>query len=155
MSIYNLLDQLESTIEGSKRAFMQNDKVIINPEELYQIIDQIRSSVPDDIKDAQWVKKEEEQIKKKAQEDYERIIEEAHIRAQELTTETEIHRLAEARDREMLEEAHQAAHDITLGAFNYADDIMEKIEKQLQIYYDVVQDGKEEIQRSLDALKNE
>ena len=39
--------------------------------------------------------------------------------------------------------------------FNYADDIMEKIEKQLQIYYDVVQDGKEEIQRSLDALKNE
>ncbi|MFR6291903.1 MAG: hypothetical protein ACLUKQ_10680, partial [Peptococcaceae bacterium] len=73
MSIYNLLDQLESTIEGSKRAFMQNDKVIINPEELYQIIDQIRSSVPDDIKDAQWVKKEEEQIKKKAQEDYERI----------------------------------------------------------------------------------
>ena len=41
MSIYNLLDQLESTIEGSKRAFMQNDKVIINPEELYQIIDQI------------------------------------------------------------------------------------------------------------------
>ena len=55
----------------------------------------------------------------------------------------------------MLEEAHQAAHDITLGAFNYADDIMEKIEKQLQIYYDVVQDGKEEIQRSLDALKSE
>jgi len=101
------------------------------------------------------VKKEEEQIKKKAQEDYERIIEEAHIRAQELTTETEIHRLAEARAREMLEEAHQAAHDITLGAFNYADDIMEKIEKQLQIYYDVVQDGKEEIQRSLDALKSE
>ena len=30
---------------------------------------------------------------------------------------------------------------------------MEKIEKQLQIYYDVVQDGKDEIQRSLDALK--
>ena len=53
----------------------------------------------------------------------------------------------------MLEEANQAAHDITLGAFNYADDIMEKIEKQLQIYYDVVQDGKDEIQRSLDALK--
>ncbi len=48
--------------------------------------------------------------------------------------------------REMLEEANQAAHDVTLGAFNYANDIMEKIEKQLQIYYDVVQDGKDEIQ---------
>ncbi len=153
MSIYNLLDQLESTIEGSKRAFMQTDKIIVDPEELYKIIDQIRSSVPDDIRDAQWVKREEEQIKRKAQEDYERIIEEARARAQELVSETEVYRLAEIRVREMLEEANQAAHDITLGAFNYADDIMEKIEKQLQIYYDVVQDGKDEIQRSLDALK--
>ncbi len=152
MSIYNLLDQLESTIEGSKRAFMQNDKIIIDPEDLYQLIDQIRSSVPDDIKDAQWVKKEEEQIKKKAQEDYERIIEEARQRAQDLVSETEIYRLAEIRVREMLDEANQAAHDVTLGAFNYANDIMEKIEKQLQIYYDVVQDGKDEIQKSMDAL---
>ena len=152
MIIYNLLDQLESTIEGSKRAFMQNDKIIIDPEDLYQLIDQIRSSVPDDIKDAQWVKKEEEQIKKKAQEDYERIIEEARQRAQDLVSETEIYRLAEIRVREMLEEANQAAHDVTLGAFNYANDIMEKIEKQLQIYYDVVQDGKDEIQKSMDAL---
>ena len=127
MSIYNLLDQLESTIEGSKRAFMQNDKIIISPDELYQLIDQIRSTVPDDIKDAQWVKKEEEQIKKKAQEDYERIIEEAHLRAQDLVCETEIYRLAEIRVKEMLDEANQAAHDITLGAFNYANDIMEKI----------------------------
>ena len=155
MSIYNLLDQLESTIEGSKRAFMQNDKIIISPDELYQLIDQIRSSVPDDIRDAQWVKKEEEQIKKKAQEDYERIIEEAHLRAQDLVCETEIYRLAEIRVKEMLDEANQAAHDITLGAFNYANDIMEKIEKQLQIYYDVVQDGKDEIQKSLEALNQE
>jgi vacuolar-type H+-ATPase subunit H len=155
VSIFNLLDQLESTIEGSKRAFMQNDKIIISPEELYQLIDQIRATVQDDIKDAQWVKKEEEQIKKKAQEDYERIIEEAHLRAQDLVCETEIYRLAEIRVKEMLDEANQAAHDITLGAFNYANDIMEKIEKQLQIYYDVVQDGKDEIQKSLEALNQE
>ena len=153
MSIYNLLDQLESTIEGSKRAFMQNDKIIISPDELYQLIDQIRSSVPDDIRDAQWVKKEEEQIKRKAQEDYERIVAEAHARAQELTSETEVYRLAVERVNEMMEEAQSTAHDITLGAFQYANDIMEKIEKQLQIYYDVVQDGKEEIQKSIDALQ--
>ena len=117
MSIYNLLDQLESTIEGSKRAFMQTDKIIVDPEELYKIIDEIRSSVPDDIRDAQWVKREEEQIKRKAQEDYERIIEEARARAQELVSETEVYRLAEIRVREMLDEANQAAHDITLGCW--------------------------------------
>ena len=35
----------------------------------------------------------------------------------------------------------------------YANDIMEKIEKQLTIYYDVVQDGREEIQKSLQQLQ--
>ncbi len=153
MSIYELLDQLENHVKTSKTAFMQSGKVVVDPEEMYAMIDQLRASVPDDIRDAQWVKKEEEQIKRKAQEDYERIIAEAHARAQELTSETEVYRLAEIRVNEMLEETQQTAHDITLGAFQYANDIMEKIEKQLQIYYDVVQDGKEEIQKSLEALQ--
>ena len=153
MNIYDLLDQLEDFVSNSKPAFMQSGKVIIDPEEMFAMIDQIRTSVPDDIRDAQWVKKEEEQIKRKAQDDYERIVAEAQTRAQDLTSDTEIYRLAEIRVNEMLEEAHQAAHDITLGAFQYANDIMEKIEKQLQIYYDVVQDGKEEIQKSIDALQ--
>ena len=153
MSIYDLLDQLESYVSNSKQAFMQGGKVVVDPEEMYKMIDQLRASVPDDIRDAQWVKKEEEQIKRKAQEDYERIVAEAQVRAQELTSETEVYRLAEIRVNEMMAETQQAAHDITLGAFQYANDIMEKIEKQLQIYYDVVQDGKEEIQQSLEALQ--
>ena len=32
---------------------------------------------------------------------------------------------------------------------------MEKIEKQLSIYYDVIQDGKEEIQKTLGNLEAE
>lgn len=152
MSIFNLLDQLESAIENSKRAFMQSDKVVLDPEDLYAIIDQMRATLPDDIRDAQWVKKEEEQIKRQAQEDYERLLIEARHRAEAMASETEIMRLAESKAKQMLDEAHQAAHEITLGAFHYANDIMEKIEKQLQIYYDVVQDGKDEIQHSMEAL---
>lgn len=154
MSVFNLLDQLENAIENSKRAFMQNDKVIINPDELYAIIDQIRTTLPDDIRDAQWVKKEEEQIKQKAKDDYERLLAEAQQRAYAMASETEIMRLAEERAREMLEEAHQAGREITLGAFNYANDIMEKIENQLQIYYDVVQDGKDDILKSIESIQN-
>lgn len=153
MNIYDLLDQLEGFVGNSKPAFMQSGKVVVDPDELYQMIDQIRTGVPDDIRDAQWVKKEEEQIKRKAQEDYERIVAEAQERAQELTSDTEVYRLAVERVNEMMDEAQATAHDITLGAFQYANDIMEKIEKQLQIYYDVVQDGKDEIQKSIDALQ--
>ena len=57
MNIYDLLDQLEAFVGNSKPAFMQSGKVVIDPEELYQMIDQIRTSVPDDIRDAQWGEK--------------------------------------------------------------------------------------------------
>lgn len=153
MSVFNLLDQLEHTIENSKKAFMQADKVVVDPEELYAIIDQIRTTLPDDIRDAQWVKKEEEQIKQKAKDDYERLIAEAQAKALEIVSETEIIRLAQKQADEMLDEAHQASKQITLGAFSYANDIMEKIENQLQIYYDVVQDGKDDILKTMETLK--
>lgn len=152
MSIYDLLDQLESTIENSKRPLMQSNKVIINPDELYQIIDQIRSTVPDEIKDAQWVKREAEQIKKQAQDDYERIIEDGRQTVEKMVQESEIHRLATERAREMLDNAYDKTAEITLGAFQYADSIMEKIENQLQIYFEYVEDGKEEIRQSMEQI---
>ena len=41
MSIYDLLDQLEKTVEGSKRAFMQSDKVTVD-----KCLDQTLCQIP-------------------------------------------------------------------------------------------------------------
>ena len=49
-------------------------------------------------------------------------------------------------------------HKLKAQNFTKADGhiaVAGKIEKQLQIYYDVVQDGKDEIQKSLEALNQE
>ena len=152
MSIYNLLDQLESTIENSKRSLMQSNKIVINPDDLYEIIDQIRSALPEEIKDAQWVKRDAEQIKKQAQADYERILSEGRQAVEQMVQDSEIQRLAAERAREMLDNAYEKSEEITLGAFQYADSIMEKIENQLQIYFEYVEDGKEEIRQSMEQI---
>ena len=70
-----------------------------------------------------------------------------------MAEQTEIVRIARQKAEDIILSAQQTAHELTEGAFMYANDIMENIEKQLTIYYDVVQDGREEIQKSLQQLQ--
>ena len=154
MNILRILDDMEAVIERGKKPLLQNDKVIIETDVLYQYIDQLRSSLPDDIRDAQWVKKEEQRILESAKQEYQQIIDEAQEYASKIADNTEIVKIAQQKAEDILREAENTAHQLTEGAFVYAHDIMEKIEKQLTIYYEVVQEGKSEIQQSLEALNN-
>ena len=81
MDIINLLDNLEHAIESGKKSFLSADKVMVDPEVLFGYIDQLRASVPQEIRDAQWIKKEEERIKSTALAERERILQEAYAEA--------------------------------------------------------------------------
>lgn len=153
MNILELLDQLESVVTNGKKSLLQGDKVLVDKESIYSYIDQIRAALPDEIRDAQWVKKEEQRIIDTAKDEHERILDEARVEAEQIASQSEIVYIARQQADEIIKSAQQTAHELTEGAFMYANDIMEKIEKQLTIYYDVVQDGREEIQKSLQQLQ--
>ena len=153
MNILDMLDELEGVITNAKKPLLQSDKVMVEQEAVYRYIDQIRAALPDEIRDAQWVKKEEQRIMDTAKAEYDRILLEAQAEAEKMAEQTEIVRIARQKAEDIIMSAQQTAHELTEGAFMYANDIIEKIEKQLTIYYDVVQDGREEIQRSLQQLQ--
>ena len=153
MNILDMLDELESVIANAKKPLLQGDKVMVEQEAVYRYLDQIRAALPDEIRDAQWVKKEEQRILDTAKADYDRILLEAQAEAEKMAEQTEIVRIARQKAEDIILSAQQTAHELTEGAFMYANDIMEKIEKQLTIYYDVVQEGREEIQKSLQQLQ--
>ena len=155
MDILSLLDQLEQLIAGGKKTILSGDKVLVDPQEVFNLIDQMRTIIPQEIRDAQWIKREEDRIKSNAIAENERIISEAQTEAMRIVEESRIVKMSEERGKEIIAEANKNAQDITIGAFQYANDIMEKIEKQLTIYYDVIEDGKEEIQKTLGELAPE
>ena len=155
MDILSLLDQLEQLIAGGKKTILSGDKVLVDPQEVFNLIDQMRTIIPQEIRDAQWIKREEDRIKSNAIAENERIISEAQTEAMRIVEESRIVKMSEERGKEIIAEANKNAQDITIGAFQYSKDIMEKIEKQLTNYYDVIQDGKEEIQKTLGELAPE
>lgn len=155
MEILDLIDKLEDMAKNGKQPLLNKDQVILEQEEVFDIVDAMRNNLPTAIQDAQWVKRDEERILTSAQEEHDRIVREAKNHAQKLIEDHEITHQAEDFGRDIVDQAQRQAHEITEGAFIYAHDIMEKLENQLTVYYEVIQEGREDIKKSMDSVQSQ
>ena len=73
MEIFTFLETLEDILENSKKLPF-TDKVIVNKEELVEIIQEIRLKLPDELKQAKWVKEERQRILEEAQKEAEGVV---------------------------------------------------------------------------------
>ena len=104
MKLLSSLETLEELIDEAKTApFSQ--KILVDPEEIGQLIEQIKKQVPEEIKDATWIKEESERLIKEAQTSYEKIIRDAEIKAAELVEMNDITMKAKERAASIVQEA--------------------------------------------------
>lgn len=89
MEIFTLLDNLEDLIENSKKVPL-SDKCIIGQEELLDLIKEIRLKLPDELKQAKWVKEERERILAEAKKEADDVVKEAENRIISMIDEHEI-----------------------------------------------------------------
>ena len=66
MEIFTLLETLEDMLDRSKSVPF-SDKCIVDKEEILEIIKEIRLKLPDELKQAKWVKEERQRILVEAQ----------------------------------------------------------------------------------------
>lgn len=90
---YNI-DQLEGLVSNGKRVPMSH-KVMVDEDLFIQILDEVRISIPMEIRDAQRLLKERERLIGEAQEQATRIVQDAQRRANVLVSEHTV--LAEAK----------------------------------------------------------
>ena len=93
MEIFTLLETLEEMLENSK-SIPFSDKGIIDKEEMLEIIKEIRLKLPDELKQAKWVKEERQRILVEAQKEADDIVKEAENRIISMIDEHEITRKA-------------------------------------------------------------
>ena len=108
MEIINLLEQLEDTIEEASKVPMSN-KAVINKEEVLEIITEIRLNLPDEIKQAAWIKKERQRILEETQSEANKILNDAQDRQSYLIDDHELTKKAEQQAIEIEERARKKA----------------------------------------------
>ena len=145
MDVLVLIDKLDDLIHNAKPVPL-TDQVRVDKEEIYDILDQMRATIPEEIKQARWIVKERQEMLAEAKREAERIIKEAREKQSQLIAQEEVTRQAERGAEDIIEDARGREREIRLGAEDYADEILGTLEVNLSKFIGAVQRGRDKLQ---------
>src|ERR671935_3297235 len=94
MDVLVLIDKLDDLVHNAKKVPL-TDEVRVDREQIYDILDQMRATIPEEIKQARWIVKERQEMLAEAKRECDRILGEAREQAGREASQTEIVKLAE------------------------------------------------------------
>ncbi len=144
MEILSIIETLEEVVEKSVSVPFSG-KCMVDREEILEIIKEMRLKLPDDIKQAKWVKEERQKILLEAQKEANNIIKDAENKIASLVDEHEITRKAYDQSNEIVTNAQKNAREIRLGTKEYADNVLGKVEEILEETLEVIKANREEV----------
>ena len=144
MEIFELLETLEDIIEKSRNVPFSS-KGIIDKEEMLDLIKEIRLKLPDELKQAKWVKEERQRIIADAEAEAQKRLNDTQNQIVNMIDEHVITKQAQEQKEQILENANKVAKEISVGTREYADALLEKVEEVLKETIDVVHKNRKEL----------
>ncbi len=144
MEILSILETLEDVVEKSVSVPFSG-KCMVDREEILEIIKEMRLKLPDDIKQAKWVKEERQKILLEAQKEANNIVKDAENKIASLVDEHEITKQAYEQSNEIVSNAQKNAREIRLGTKEYADNVLAKVQEILEETLEVIKVNREEV----------
>lgn len=140
MEINLLLDRLEALLVES-RPFLLTASVLVDRERCFDIINQMRVSIPEEVKKSRRVYQERDRIIAQANEEAQRIIALAREQAAQLVEDHVLAQQAEDRAKLIVRRAQREADETRGGADDYALAVLRELEGQLIANLGTVQNG--------------
>jgi vacuolar-type H+-ATPase subunit H len=144
MDVLVLIDKLDDLIHNAKTVPL-TDTVRIEKEEIYDILDQMRASIPEEIKQARWIVKERTDMLAEAKREAERLIQEARDKAEDIASNEEVVRIAHEQADAILTDAQVRAHEMNTGAIDYADEVFGTLEANLDKFLNAVSRSRDKL----------
>lgn len=154
MEIFTLLETLEDILEKSKTVPF-TDKSIVSKNEILDIIKEIRLKLPDELKQAKWIKEERERIIKEAQKDADDIVKEAENRIISMIDEHEITKQANERKNEIITTANDMYREYQNNANAYVDGILKDVEDRMIKLVDALNSVEINLQGRIETIQEE
>lgn len=150
MDIQHLVDRLEQLLNESTRLPL-SAYVLVGEERIYNLIDQMRVAIPEEIKRANRVEADKDRILAQAHEEAERIRGLAKQEANELVKRDAITQSSQQRAENILERARRDADALRDDADGYVVEVLSKLEEDLLRSLAVVRNGLNKVHKEEDA----
>ncbi|MDD7593649.1 MAG: ATPase [Peptoniphilaceae bacterium] len=142
MDILQLIEELEDVMEDAS-SIPLSKKVAIDPDEVFEILREIRASLPEEIRQAKWVNDERDRILQEANEQAQQLTDQAQKRVedsdkemqqrfQDLVNDHRITQEAQKRGEQMIASAQEQSRQIRQSVFAYVDEILANTQDNLQ-----------------------
>ena len=131
--ILALVDDLEQIVTDAKPSFGGGgQKKIVDAQDIYEILDEIRQVFPQEFQDARRVLREEGEMLDRAQKQADAIVADAQQQAMVIAGDQEIVRIAQQQSESIRDAAQQYERDTRYNAEEYADTVLAHLEENLR-----------------------
>jgi vacuolar-type H+-ATPase subunit H len=146
MDILHLVDRLESLITSSRMVPFSVYR-LVDEDRALELIDQMRISIPEEVKQAKRVHQERDRIIAQAHEESGRLVELAREEAEALVQRDVITATAERRAQTIIERAQREALGLKAESDEYVVQALSELEASLMRTLTVVRNGLDKIER--------
>ncbi|GAP06793.1 hypothetical protein ATHL_01653 [Anaerolinea thermolimosa] len=153
MDILHLVDRLEELFNES-RPLPFSHSVIVNEDRMLDLIDQMRVSIPEEIKKAQQLLAQRDRILAQAQEEANRTLALAREKSEALVSRDSIVAEAQARAEQIIAQAYQEVNVIKREADEYVLETLTRIEAEMERLLTQVRNGVRTIQSERQAASS-
>jgi len=136
---------MEELIENCARIPMTR-KVLVDEDRLLDFMDRIRTTMPDEIRQAKWIIQEREKVIADSKREAARILEDAQKEIEKQAEESEVARQAQIVAEEIINKAKTIAQEVREGARAYADDILKSLAENVAGVMEQIQQGRDELE---------
>lgn len=152
MSVYRVLDKMEAYVhEGT---WFPAGYRLLSEERLIELIEKIRSSLPEEVGRAKIIAKDQDRMIRAAQEKAQAIVVEATSKHEELVDQHEVVQRARTTAEVVLREAEERARKIREGADQYALQVLAELEGRLSGALGSVRKGREALAPRSQAISS-
>lgn len=130
MDILHLVDRLEELFNQA-RPIPLTHNVIVDEDRFLEIIDQMRISIPEEVKKSQQVIAQRDRLMAQAQEEANRTVGLAKSKSEEIVTRDAIVQAAQARSEQILAQARADTENLRREADDYILDSLNALEAEL------------------------
>ncbi len=146
------LAHLEDLIRDAK-SMPLSSSALLNRDEVLELIEQLKDSLPDEIKQARWIVKDREELLAKARRDAEAMVEQARQEQLRLASHEAVVQRAHEEAARITAEAEDEARKLRLEAEDYIDAKLAQLESVLQRILEDIASSNQALSRTIDQVQ--
>ncbi|MBQ8851399.1 MAG: hypothetical protein IJZ66_03030 [Oscillibacter sp.] len=140
--VNRLIDMIYERIEDAKAPAFKPNMATIDRDELLDLLDELRSALPMEIKKAQELLSAREKYVEDAKREVDRMRRQAEMDARNMVSDSEVLYAAKEKARQIIAKAEERSRQLYQVANDYAEDALARTEEAVQAALDEVKESR-------------